>query len=144
MDNPDVVDPPAKRRKVECQDGLKAPFDTCFRCRLMFSPSGLRDLNSPVGYRHFNKRECAKSAQRGCSFCSMIVDHALKKWRPSHSLTFFTTLFYKPTWQMRVPPEDQLNATPVLFNGLSGYSLDAKKGDVIFSCKVYTDEGFDV
>jgi hypothetical protein len=121
-----------------------AHLTTAVTARRCFRPLGSAEaLNSPEGFRHYNKWECEKSARDGCAICMMIVQRALRKWRQHHGLVFFTTLNRRWTWRMfeASEPECRENAVPVRFDGLSGWTADPARDTYIVSLVVYTTEG---
>jgi hypothetical protein len=109
----------------------------------MFSPTGLRALNSPEGFRHYNKWEYEKSARDGYAICMMTVQRAQRKWRQHYGLVFFTTLNRRWTWRMFEASEleSRENTVPVRFDGLSGWTADPARDTYIVSLMVYTTEG---
>jgi hypothetical protein len=136
MDDSEALTKPINRRRIENQD---ASNNICVRCKSMFSQSGLRDLNSPEGFKHYNRRGCEGSARNGCVFCMMIVQGAPEKWEQSDGLTFFTELNGCPTVDAK--GESHPNTVPVRFDGISSSSDSSENGKFVRNFLAYTTEG---
>lgn len=85
------ADPPPHPRRSRGASYSRAETG-CSRCGLMFSENGLRELNSPDGFRHSTFTECCASANNGCPACYFIAatverDHE-GIWEDDAALTF--------------------------------------------------------
>ena len=138
-----------KRRRIE---PTNVYTNYCSRCKSMFSPTGLMEMNSKEGFKHYKRQECEDSARNGCTLCKTIVTSgALGEWIPKRNnhLTMFSTLKSKCTWNEMDINSSNANLTPALpacFDGIRGWPCDRPKEPIhtVVVLTVCTKEGISI
>lgn len=89
----DLFDTPLPKRPRGAFNGsAENRLDTgcCRRCEELMTPSGLLQVNSPPGFKHYDRRTAEVNAANGCRLCQFICDFAEPAFAGSHVLVLTT------------------------------------------------------